>query len=304
MAATTSPWFGDRPIKRLVRYPIEGAIATLAFYLFRSIPTPWSAAALGRLGRWIGPRLPISRRARANLMHAFPEKTTAEIDRIVAAMWDHLGQTVAEFPAMDRLDTHDPERVEILRLDRMEALRDDGATGIMFAAHCANWEVPALAALQRDLPMIGVYRRANNPYVERLFGRARGWPDNSLVPKSAQGARKVFAEMKRGRHLVLMMDQKLNEGIAVPFFGRPAMTSTMVAKYALHFRCPVHPVSIVRTGLGRYRIEVEPALPLPDSGDAEADVRALTEAATARIEAWVRAHPEQWLWLHNRWGDG
>ncbi|MCR9255856.1 MAG: lauroyl acyltransferase [Alphaproteobacteria bacterium] len=301
MSLTQPDVLGEQPFKRWIRYPLEGVLASVLFHGFRLLPVTTAARIGGRVARWLGPRLRVSRQARENLIYAFPEKTTAEIDGIVAGMWEHLGQTAAEFPFMDRFDTHDPARVDIRNEAGFELLRDDGETGIMFSAHLANWEVPPLAALQRGIGMIGVYRRANNPFVERLFRKARGWPEDALVPKSDQGARKVFSAMRKGRHLVVMMDQKLNEGIPTTFFGRPAMTSTMVAKYALHFRCPVRPVAVFRTGLCRYRIEVEDPLELPDTGDADRDVALLTQAVTERIEAWIRRHPEQWLWLHNRW---
>lgn len=291
----------DKPLKRFVVYPITGALATLAFHIFRLVPIRRASGFVGRVAKWLGPKLSISKRARRNLIQAFPEKTTAEIDRLVWEMWESLGQTAAEFCHMDRFDTLDPDHIEIVGAEHLEAMRDDGETALMFSAHLANWEVAGLAAIQRGMDLIGIYRRANNPLVERLFLNSRGWPEGSLIPKSERGARQCFIEMRRGRHLCLLMDQKLNEGIEVPFFGRPAMTSTMLAKYALYFRCPVHPVSIRRMGLCRYRLEVEEAIPLPETGDTDKDVEILTRAATDRIEAWVRRDPSQWLWLHNRW---
>ena len=56
-----------------------------------------------------------------------------------------------------------------------------------------------------------------------------------------------------------------------------------------------------RLGPARLRIVVEPPLALPDSGDRDADILALTEAINRRLEAWVRARPKSWLWLHRRW---
>jgi KDO2-lipid IV(A) lauroyltransferase len=53
--------------------------------------------------------------------------------------------------------------------------------------------------------------------------------------------------------------------------------------------------------LGKYRIRFEPAIPLVCTGDDDADALANTQNYTAAIERAVRAHPDQWLWVHRRW---
>jgi KDO2-lipid IV(A) lauroyltransferase len=101
--------------------------------------------------------------------------------------------------------------------------------------------------------------------------------------------------------LGLLVDQKMNDGIEVPFFGRPAMTAPALASFALRFRCPVIPARILRLGPGRFRIIWEPDLALPDSGDRPRDVAAFMAEVNATVERWVRAEPQSWLWLHRRW---
>jgi Kdo2-lipid IVA lauroyltransferase/acyltransferase len=99
----------------------------------------------------------------------------------------------------------------------------------------------------------------------------------------------------------MLVDQELNEGIAVPFFGHPAMTTPALAQMALRFRCPVVPIHPVRLGLARSRAVCEPPLVLPDTGDRTADVHALTQAVNLTLERWIREQAECWLWLRRRW---
>ena len=101
----------------------------------------------------------------------------------------------------------------------------------------------------------------------------------------------------------MLVDQKLNDGIAVPFFGRPAMTAPALALLALRFDCDVLPARVERLRGARFRLTVCPPLPLPHSGNQNADVAGLTAAVTAALEAWIRDRPEQWFWLHRRWPD-
>jgi KDO2-lipid IV(A) lauroyltransferase len=99
----------------------------------------------------------------------------------------------------------------------------------------------------------------------------------------------------------VLIDQKQNRGVPIDFFGHPAMTATAPAKLALRFKAVVVTCRIERLKGARWRFTVSDPLELPDSGDAEADALELTRRVTAEVEAWIRAKPEDWLWLHRRW---
>jgi KDO2-lipid IV(A) lauroyltransferase len=101
----------------------------------------------------------------------------------------------------------------------------------------------------------------------------------------------------------MLVDQKMNDGIAVPFFGRDAMTAPALAVLALRYDCAVVPIRMQRLKGARFRMISEPPLALPKTGDNNADRRALMIEVNAIVERWVREHPEQWLWLHRRWPD-
>jgi KDO2-lipid IV(A) lauroyltransferase len=103
--------------------------------------------------------------------------------------------------------------------------------------------------------------------------------------------------------LGLLADQKMNDGISVPFFGRPAMTSSALAFLALRFYCDVFPLRVERLAGAHFRVTVFPPLLLPRSGDRHTDAAALMTRVNETLEAWVRNRPEQWLWLHRRWPD-
>ena len=95
----------------------------------------------------------------------------------------------------------------------------------------------------------------------------------------------------------------MNDGIATPFFGRDAMTAPALAELALRFDCPVVPVRVERLEGARFRITIDPPLDLDVTGERRADIAAAMVKVNGIIENWVREHPEQWLWLHNRWPD-
>jgi Kdo2-lipid IVA lauroyltransferase/acyltransferase len=182
-----------------------------------------------------------------------------------------------------------------------DQLRNLDGPCIIFSGHFANWELLPASAAQRGLHTVLVYRAANNPLVDWLYRRRTGHADASIAPKGVRGARILFRAMKEGRTLGILVDQKMNDGIAVPFLGRDAMTAPALAELALRFRCPVVPAHVVRTGGARFKIIVEEPLTVVETGDRKRDVEALMGQVNQRMGQWVREQPEQWLWVHSRW---
>jgi Kdo2-lipid IVA lauroyltransferase/acyltransferase len=282
---------------------LEGWAAALAFAALRLLPIDWASALGGMMARRIGPWLGVSKRARINLRRAFPALTEAEIEAIVTGMWDNLGRVAAEYPHLPEIRVFAPDgRVETHGLEHMDRAVAAGRRMIIFSGHIANWEIGALAAAQYGAPVTQIYRAANNPLVDRLIARCRG-DRGEYIPKGASAARRAFAVLSRGEHLTMLADQKLNDGIPVPFFGRPAMTAPALALFALRFDCDVLPARVERLAGAHFRLTVFPPLPLPRSGNAQADVATLTAMVNATLETWIRDRPEQWLWVHRRWPD-
>ncbi len=292
------------PINRYLFHPIEAAAAIMAYSLMRVLPIDMASALGGWLGRTVGPHIPVSARAVKNLSAAFPEKSPAEIAAIVRAMWDNLGRMAAEYPHLGEIDVYDPEgRVEVSGAEYADLLRDDGRGGIFFSGHIANWEIVSLGATQRDLPLDRVYREANNRLVEWLFQHGRAAVEGALIPKGPAGARVMLRSLKDNRHIAMMVDQKMNDGIPVPFFGRDVMTAPALAELALRYDCPVVPARVERLKGAHFRLLIFPPLELIRTGDHKADVAANMAQVNAILEQWIRDTPEQWLWLHNRWPD-
>jgi Kdo2-lipid IVA lauroyltransferase/acyltransferase len=289
---------------RYISHPLQALAALIFFTAFRLLPLGVASAIGGGVGRAIGPKLSVTRRARRNISRAFPEKTETEIGEIVSGLWDNLGRLAGEYPHLAKIDVYDPSGpVEVVGAEYVDQLRDDGKAGIFVSAHIGNWEIVPLCGSQRGLPIDRVYRAANNRLVEWLYRQGRAATEGALIPKGPQGARLLLKSLRDGQHLGVLMDQKMNDGIPVPFFGRDAMTAPAIAELALRFECPVVPVHIERLGGPKFRIILEPPLDIEVSGNRQADVQALMVQINSKIESWVRARPEQWLWLHNRWSD-
>ncbi len=286
--------------RRWILGPATAVLGFVGYAVFRALPLDWASWIGGRLLRGIGPRLGRSEVARRNLRHAFPEKTADEIEAIVAAMWDNLGRSAAEYP---HLATIIRTRTVIEGAETIVLLRDDGKPGIFFAGHLGNWELATYSAMVNGLPLSLVYRAPNNPLIEGLYALGRRPGSGGLIPKGSEGARRLMKLMKRGGHIGMLVDQKMNDGIPLPFFGRTAMTAPALAHLAYRFDCPVVGARVVRLGGAHFRVTIEPPLELPRTDNLAANVAETLCRVNALLEGWIREHPEQWLWVHRRWPD-
>jgi len=304
MDTTRAPLAAEAPAVAVPwTYRVEAWTAAAVAAVLGCLPLAAASGLGSALGRWIGPRLGVSNRARRNLRAAFPGLTAPQIEAIVHGMWDNLGRVAAEYPQLRKIRVFAPDGpVETRGLEHLERALRDGKRVILFAGHLANWEIAALAAGQYGLDIAQIYRPPNNPLVDRMLARLRGG-ESELIPKGAVASRRAVAALRRGGHVSLLADQKLNEGIAVPFFGRPAMTAPALALLALHFDCAILPVRIERLGGARFRLTLSPPLDVARTGSRDADVMAIMTAVNQTLETWIRERPEQWFWVHNRWPD-
>ena len=287
---------------RRAGYFAQAVALAIFLAICRLLPVDWASALGGWIGRTVGPLMGQNRKAERNLARAMPENTAEENRRIIRGMWNNLGRVIAEYPHLNRIcDRLEGGRVEIQGLEIVRALIDDGKPGILFGAHLANWEVQPYIARHTGLELGLIYRAPNNDWVDAMIRRMRDAP--MLFRKGQEGARALYSLLRRGGHVAMLVDQKMNDGIPVPFFGRDAMTAPAIAQFGLRLGCVLVPVRTERLDGARFRITVYPPLEMPTTGERAEKERAVMTAINTMVEDWIRKRPEQWLWLHRRWPD-
>jgi KDO2-lipid IV(A) lauroyltransferase len=285
--------------RRRLALVLEAAGVYAAYGLFRVLPVAAASWLGGALLRILGPFTRGHRVAEANLAMALPELDAATRDHIRRRMWDNLGRTMAEYAHLKRFGA--APLVEVSGAEHVRDVLASGKPAIFFAGHLANWEVPAMVVHANGIELPLVYRAPNNPYVDRLIRHARLPVTRTLVAKGGEGAKALITLIREGRSLGMLVDQKMNDGIAVPFFGRDAMTAPAMVRLADRFGLPLHPVEVARTRGARFRVVIHPRLQFPSTGDKTADTLTALTTINVLLETWIRKNPEQWLWVHRRW---
>ncbi len=288
-----------------IRHGFEAAIVWTAFFFFHYVlPFKISVNFGGWIARKVGPWSPLSKRARPSLKKCFPELTPQEIEKLVVEMWDNYGRLAAEYANADAFwDGKNLYHIEIVGLENLKHFQDDGKPGIIFTAHTGNWQMITLAAQSVGFDLTQMYRPANNPWVDYLMLKCQKLAVKNVITKGKGGPKDLLSLLKRGDHALLLIDQKMGQGISVPFLGRDAMTAKGVARMYLNQNCPLLPARSERICDSTFRVTFYPPVQFTPSGDHNQDMYDLLLHINTMVGEWVLERPGQWLWIHRRWKD-
>jgi KDO2-lipid IV(A) lauroyltransferase len=261
-----------------------------------------------RLAVWMGSlafNLLGSRRRLAfdNIKQALPGHfTDEELLGIVRRVFQNLGRTFFEFARFPKAGVQGIRSVMVeAGLDKVLEINAEGKGQILVTAHFGNWEMlGAWTAFHGIESNVLVYRQ-HNAKVNKLVNDIRSSLGAGIIEVPAQ-TKEVFRSLQRGGIVAICCDQHAPaETIVMDFLGRPAAVARGPALFAVRRGCPITPFMMIRERYDRHiMVPGQPIYP-PNSGDEEADIRAMTAAWVSFFEKHIREHPDQWMWTHNRW---
>jgi KDO2-lipid IV(A) lauroyltransferase len=263
----------------------------------------------GALMRKIGPLFPEHRVGRAQLRAAFPEKSAADIEKILGGVWDNLGRIAIEFAHLDEfcVEGFGRQSADVITYppqsrERYDWITKSGKATIGFAAHLANWELPGVGAKLIGVKSAVLFRRPNIGAVSDVIVKLRQPLMGELIPTGLDAPIKLARFLQSGVHVGMLADQHYSKGVEVTFFGRPCLANPLIAMLARQTELPIYGMRVVRKPDGNsFWGEVsDPVEPVRDA-KGRVDIKGTMQAVTAVIEGWIRQYPEQWLWLHRRW---
>lgn len=299
MTAPVTPPLRKR-VKRFIRY-----------VFIRMLLVPLQVLPL-RAASWLGERLGVlaftlargeRKKALASLQLAMPERTEAERVQLARECFRHIGRSVMEMVNIQQFDARRAELVEWEPSARaaMDAALARGKGVVFVTGHFGNWELLARYVALENYPAAVIGKEASDPRTTKLIERFRNSGKLRVIWRGSQGAAKEILRALKGNSILgFLIDQDTKvQSVFVPFFGTLAKTPRAAADLALRTGAAPLLGFCTRVGPLKYRITMR-ELPLPTSEGEEA-VLALTTAFTQGIEDQIRAHPEQWVWMHQRW---
>lgn len=271
--------FGLLPVRFGLR---AGELAGRAFYFFS-----------GKLRR-VGQR---------NLGIAFPDLAPSRREELLRGCFANLGRLLGIFSNFTKRPGKLKALVECEGLEHLQAAKTKGRGVILFTGHVGAWELSSFALSLFGHPLSFLVRRIDNPKIEALVDRARRQLGNRTIDKRS-AAREMLRILEAAGTIGILVDLNTldREGIFVDFFGVPASTTFMLAKLALRTGAEVLPVFAPwDERRKRFILKIDEPLRFESTGNETEDVLRLTQMFTGVVEEYVRAYPDQWLWIHRRW---
>ena len=295
-----------RAVQKLRRYIVYICILSFRRILLW-LPFPLTLRLGGFLGG-LAYRFFFGERAKtlANLTLAFGrEKSEGELRHIAQGVFRNAGRSLVEVLCWPKLglpylQTH----VTIENPEAVLSAYEKGKGIIGLTAHFGNWEFMAAALAQRfKIPFSVIAREYSNPWTNRLLEENRKSMGVDVIYRG-QDAIAILRRLKRGEGLGILADQKIRgEDIIVDFFGQPAKTLRNLAELILRTGSPVVPIFIIRNkDLTTHTVIIENPMSFIDTGDRERELKKIAQTYTGIIESYIRRYPDQWMWMHDRWG--
>jgi KDO2-lipid IV(A) lauroyltransferase len=288
---------------------IIGTVAAGVLAAVKRLDRKRTANFAGALLRRVGPLLPEHRIGRDNLRAAFPEKSADEIEKILAGVWDNLGRVAVEFAHLDEfcMAGVGPQTADVMTYrPEMEArfneITHSDRAMLGFAAHLANWELPAVGTKAVGARAAILYRRPNIAPVSDLIVKLREPLMGELIPAGLSAPLQLSRLARSGVHVGMLVDQHYTKGVEVIFFGRRCMANPLIALLARQTGCAIRGMRAIRKPDGNsFSLEISDVIEPVRDAEGEVDIAGTMQRITSIVEGWVREHPEQWLWLHRRW---
>jgi len=239
-----------------------------------------------------------------NIKRAMPKLSNFRIMKIVIGMWGNLGSYIAEYGNVynKKFDIFDFAKVSKQSRKTLEEIKKDKKGAILFSGHIGNWEVGLRVLKELGVPVKTVYRPLNNPFADKFINDFRKSIGVDMIAKGGRGAIQIARELKKGTKIVMLVDQRLSNGVVVPFFGRKAQTTDAVGIFALKYKIPVYPVRVIRKDMfSNFEFCVEEKMKITKKKYTKENIIEITKLMNKKLEEWIKEYPEQWFWVHDRW---
>ena len=286
---------------RALRDYVAARGMALLLLLSALLPYDTRVRVLGWIGgRLVAPLTAYPRRIRDNLALVCPELPPEEVRRIVRNVPVNATRTLVEIysgaPFIARAAAG-PIRGEEY-VEQILAAHAEGRPVILVSGHFGNYDAPRAMLASRGVPVAGLYRPMKNRYFNPRYVEMITRVSGPMFPRGRRGLAEMVRYLREGGCVGMLMDQRMPHGAPLTFFGHRAWTALSAAEMAVKYDAMIMPGYGLRSGPQGTDFEYvfEPAIPHGDPAE-------MTQAINDSLERQVRAHMDQWLWLHRRWRD-
>ena len=229
------------------------------------------------------------------------ERITKNLDnnnkeKVIEKMWSNYGKTFIEYVHLNYFRKNS-NHIEIMNKDIIKDLVKNNKKAIFISGHFANYELMSMELTKLNLKLATIYRPLNNIFLNPFMVNLRKkFVCKNQIKKGLNGVKHSLNYMKKNYSIALMVDQRLSEGVRLPFFNELASTTSLPAQLAIKFKCDIIPIYISRKDDDRFKMEIMKPIKINSNKKDE-----ITKQINEVLEKLIIRDPSQWILTHNRW---
>jgi KDO2-lipid IV(A) lauroyltransferase len=232
-----------------------------------------------------------------NLRTAFPDKTENERIKIARASLRHLGLNFVEYNFLPWLGPGNVDSIfEFEGLDVFDKALAQNRGVLLLTLHLGHGDLATAGLAIRGYPMVLVSKAFKWKWLNDLWFGMREKVGVRFVP-ARNSSYALLKALKRNSAVIIPLDQFTGPpiGVRTTFFGKETGTAAGLAVMSERSGAPVVSVYTYRKPDGRHVVRFEREMP------SEGPTERVTQGFNDELEAFVKKHPDQWMWLHRRW---
>lgn len=234
-----------------------------------------------------------------NLAIAFPLMSRRERVNLGRRSLRHLGLNFVEYSLWPYLNKANfADYVEFHGLDIFEKALQQKKGVLLLTCHLGHGDLAVAGLSLRGYPMVMVSKFFKWQSLNDLwFGMREKMGTKFVAPRNSSYA--LLKALKSGSAVIIPLDQFTGPpiGVRTTFFGRETGTAAGLAVMAQRSKAPVVSVFTYRNSRGLQSVHFMRQIPVPEGEPSEVT----TQKFNDELERFVRAHPDQWMWIHKRW---
>jgi len=266
------------------------------FLIFKILGFKKSSNLGNIIGKYLGPIFRSKKSIIANLEKAGINKNQ---DIIASNVLGNYGRILAEYVHLKNFKNNKLNKyISIEGVEHFESIKKTKKPVVFISGHFNNFELMAMQIENSGIECAALYRPLNNPFLNKLMEKIRIRDIcKTQIKKGRAGTREIIKNLKDGKSIALMIDQRVREGEKVNFFGNLATTTTIPAQLIKKYNCNVVPIYIERNNNNYFKMYVSQPIKIKKTKS----IKEITLFLNVVLEKMILKNVDQWIWSHDRW---
>lgn len=283
----------------LIKYFIQFIFIIILFFLFKILRFKLSSFLGGKIFEIIGPIFRSKKLIHTNIKRALPKINPKQLNYITQKMWNNYGRIFAEYMFVknfrnNKLNSH----ITVNGQEILDEIKKKNKPVIFVSGHFSNFELMVMHIEKSGIKLCGIYRPLNNFFLNVLMEKIRKkYICKNPIKKGIWRLKEIIYLQKKNYSTIVMIDQRLSQGIKSKFFNQDALTTTIPAQLVKKFKLEVVPIFIERFDNIKFKITVHKPIEFLN----QFSIKEITDELNRILEKMILKKPEQWIWSHNRW---